>query len=386
MDITVSLNQFTDKNCNNAFNDITGTTIGPTVSLCHHCHQHIPAYTYHINNQLWMAKSCRLHGVSYHMIERDYNFINNLQPDNSKFETTAVLFEVSDRCNVDCPHCYHMPDKSVADKPIDQLISEIGKWFVDGTGFVMAGAEASLHKDFVQLVKTIKTVFPTSYDLAILTNGIRFADEEFLLESYSAGLNQICVGLNHPSYLDNATIRKKQIKAITNARDNNIEIGYISYTMASMGELIDILEESTNSGWHPYMYRIRYGSDIGKYPDQPRMYVSDIFKTVQDWCRQKGKSFEMINWDDNIYHVMVKIDDNIFRLIQWCDETDINMEELKTGPYCDFVHDGVTNFLHQIIRRDILKNKGISLPDTPPKRYQFGSNDKGILDFKELYK
>ncbi len=41
------------------------------------------------------------------------------------------------------------------------------------------------------------------------------------------------------------------------------------------------------------------------------------------------------------------------------------------GPWNDFVpHDKRTNFLHQIIRRDVWKNKGIALPDKTPGRYQ----------------
>jgi len=48
------------------------------------------------------------------------------------------------------------------------------------------------------------------------------------------------------------------------------------------------------------------------------------------------------------------------------------MEELCTGPWCDFVPDGITNFLNQVIRRDVWKNKNIILPDSPPLRYQVG--------------
>jgi hypothetical protein len=117
------------------------------------------------------------------------------------------------------------------------------------------------------------------------------------------------------------------------------------------------------------------------------MYVSDIFKIAQNWCKKNNKTFTIMgNEDDNIYHVMVKIDDIVYRLIQWCDETDINMEELKCGPWCNFVHDGVTNFLHQIIRRDVWKNKNIALPDLPPARYLLQNfNDQSDLNFSRIY-
>ena len=382
--VVTKLNQFVAGNCNVALTSIQGTVVAPTVSLCHHCHQHIPAYTYHKDNQLWMSKCCRIHGVSQHMIERDYNFLTQLNPDKSKFETNCVLFEVSDKCNVDCPHCYHMPDNKIIDKSVDEIVTQIKQWYRPGLGLMLAGAEASLHKDFVALIQHIVEEFKWN-ELLVMTNGIRFADKEFLQDCKDAGLFGLCVGLNHPTYLDNKIIRRKQIQAIENANKLGMPLAYVSYTMSSISELEDILEESTSSNWNPVMFRIRYGSDIGRYPDQERMYVSDIFKITQTWCEQHHKSFELANWDDNIYHVMVKIDGQLFRLIQWCDETDIHIEELKNGPYCDFTSDGLTNFLHQVIRRDIEKNKKLSLPDVPPQRYQLGSEDMGALDFSKLY-
>jgi hypothetical protein len=82
---------------------------------------------------------------------------------------------------------------------------------------------------------------------------------------------------------------------------------------------------------------------------------------------------------------MVSVGGKSIRIIQWCDETDISMEELRTGPYCDFVSDGLTNFLHQVIRRDVSKNQGIVLPDLPPERYLMKNQfDKTPLDFKDL--
>jgi hypothetical protein len=82
---------------------------------------------------------------------------------------------------------------------------------------------------------------------------------------------------------------------------------------------------------------------------------------------------------------MVNIDDKVVRLIAWCDETNIDMEELRSGPWCNFVPDGITNFLHQIIRRDVFKNQNIPLPDTPPARYLFNRNpDKSKLDLLNL--
>lgn len=382
-DIFLKLNQF--DNTVGLLNSVDGSLIGPTVSLCHHCHQHIPAYTYHKDNQLWLVKRCKMHGISHHMIERDYRFIQLLSYDTPYEFNGSVLLEVSDRCNADCPHCYHMPDNKTIDRPLDTIIKEIEQFYTPGTNIVLTGAEASLRKDFPELIRTISEEF-NYRNLGTMTNGIRFSDIDFLTKCRDAGLDGIMVGLNHPSYLDNATIRRKQIQGIVNANTLGMQLGYVGYTMASISELEDILEETCSVDWKPGMYRIRYGSDIGRYPEQDRMYVSDIYNITKSWAERKGKKFELMHHaDNNLYHVMVKIDNQQYRLIQWCDETDIHMEELRGGPWCNFVPDGITNFLHQVIRRDILKNQGLVLPDTPPLRYQYSDRfNTEPLDFKNL--
>lgn len=383
--LSIKVNQFIESNCATVLQAVNGTTVGPTVSLCHQCHQHIPAYTYHKDGQLWLVKSCRVHGISHHMIERDYEFLSSLAYNKEYYQKDGVLFEVSDRCNVECPHCYHMPDNKILDKSVEEIVEEIKTWYQPGLGLILTGAEAALHKNFVQLIDTLIDTFKIE-EPVVMTNGIRFADKEFLKECLDAGLDKLSIGLNHPSYLDNQTIRRKQIQAIENSNEIGMGIGYISYTMSSISELEDILEESTSVNWNPKMYRIRYGSDIGRYPNQERMYVSDIYKLTKAWCDRNNKEFKIIDGDNNIYHVMVSIDGQAFRLIQWCDEKDIHMEELRTGPWCSFVPDGLTNFLHQIIRRDIWKNQKLALPDTPPERYQYaGSKDTSPLDFTKLY-
>jgi len=386
--ISFPLDQFS--RVDELINDVSGVLIGPTVSLCHHCYQHVPAYTYYKDNQLWMIKRCRIHGISHHMIERDYDFVRQLTQ-GTRVDPTVVLIEVTDRCNVDCPHCYHMPDNNISDRPIQEIVDQIKTFYQPGMDVCLTGAEASLRRDFPELIATLNETFDM-ITVSTLTNGIRFADQDFLKQCLDAGLKKIRLGLNHPSYLDNTTVRKKQIQSIYNLKNLGKSMSYIGYTMASVSELEDILEETTNGDWAPkdqtpFVYRIRYGSDIGRYPEQPRMYVSDIFKIAKDWCQKHNKTFTVMDDEDNnIYHVMVKIDGVVYRLIQWCDETDIDMEELRCGPWCNFVEDGLTNFLHQIIRRDVLKNKKIALPDRPPARYLLqNSNDQSNLNFSTLY-
>ncbi len=379
--INFRINQFSNIQSDifeNAVNDVHGQILKETISICHQCHYHIPAYTYVLNNQLWLVKHCKTHGISHHMIERDYDFYSKLvyiTKEDTK-QDLQIITEVTDRCNIDCPHCYHIPDNKIVDTPIPELIEKFRSWNLDMERaiFVLAGAEPTLRKDFPELVKTLKETWPSR--VVVLTNGIRYHDRDLVQASIDAGLDSVCVGLNHPSYINNPTIRKKQIDGINNCFEMGLTVETISYTMSSVSELHDILEEIMSSNWPARFFRIRYGSDIGRYPEQERLYLSDTYKLVKQWCADHGKEFNDLPGDNNLYHTMVAVDGKVIRLIQWCDETDINMEELDCGPYADFSSDGITNFLHSVIRRDVEKNQKITLPDTVPEKYKFKQSSR----------
>lgn len=365
--------------------------LGNTVSLCHHCHSHIPAVRYHKDQKVYIAKKCAVHGISHHMIESDYEFYSGIYytQENPKYNFNGgVLIEVTDRCNLSCPHCYHEPDNSLKDQPIDSIISQIRKWPIGRNAIhrvILSGAEPTLRKDFIELVNEI-TRLDSDITVSVMTNGICFSDLAYVKKAKANGLSSVNVGLNHPSYNDHATIRNKQLTAINNIHQEGISISYISYTMISLDEVDFIMNEICSNEWRSKNFRIRYGSDIGRNPGQERKFVSEIYKSIEQWCKINNKSFErIVQADNNIYHVMARVEDKDIRIIQWCDEKDIDMEELRSGPWCDFVPDGITNFLHQIIRRDAWKNQGFILPDSPPDRYKFNrmpSKDK--LNFEKL--
>jgi MoaA/NifB/PqqE/SkfB family radical SAM enzyme len=326
------------------------------------------------------------------MIESDYNFYSGLYytQDNPRYNFNGgVLIEASDRCNLECPHCYHLPDNEIKDSPIGTILEQIKRLPLGADQIdriILSGAEATLRPDFSQLVSAIKELNP-SLSVTVMTNGIQFGNHEFVKEVKNSGLDGVNIGLNHPEYIDHKVVRRKQVSAIENMYVESIPISYISYTMISLDEVHDIMTEICSNYWQPKNFRIRYGSDIGRNPGQERIFVSDVYKAIESWCKQNNKSFErIVEADNNIYHIMARIEDKDIRIIQWCDETDIDMEELRSGPWCDFVPDGVTNFLHQIIRRDVWKNQGLVLPDSPPERYKFNRNpDNSPLDLLTLY-
>lgn len=339
--------------------------IHKTISLCDHCYRHIPAVVYEDNNQILMKKCCPEHGELDSIVEVDTEFYYGLEHKKDFTSFNQVIFEVTDRCQLNCPHCYHLPDNKVTDRPLDLIIDQV-KTFPSECMPMFAGAEATLRKDFIDMCSQVDELGFTEFSL--LTNGIKFADREFAQQSYDAGLKQLCFGLNHHSY-QGETIHAKQLVGLNNLLDIGYDIGYLGYTIESLDDVPEILEEIQRIH-NPKIshYRIRCGSFIGRSLDQHRSYLSNLVKKVRSIL---GDDVKFGVYDDNPYHVMMEWGTIRLRLIQWPDVTNIDLEELRTGPWCNFYEGPITNFVHQVITRDAYRNNNIPAPDIVPVRYQY---------------
>jgi organic radical activating enzyme len=342
--------------------------IHKTISLCDHCYRHIPANVIEEDDSIKIVKRCPEHGEMRAVVETDKHFYYGLQHTAEVKGFNQILFEVTDRCQLNCPHCYHLPDNKTTDRAIEDIVCQVKEFSKEATP-MLAGAEPTLRPDFVELCKAINDLGFKRLD--VLTNGLRFADREFAQSCFDAGLGQLSIGLNHHSY-QGEKIHAKQLTAIQTALDVGFYISYIGYTLETREHLPDVLDEiirirnfSIENIWQ---FRIRCGSFIGRSNDSKRSYLSDTVKAVIDYL---GKDkCEIVGLDDNPYHVVIKYDGTSLRIIQWPDVTNIDMEELNTGPWCQFYTGPITNFVHQVITRDYYKNMNKSALDQCPPRYQ----------------
>ena len=348
-----------------------------TLSLCHICYKHIPAERITKNNAVYLIKTCPEHGRMEYKVEHDVEFYNNLEYDREGYSIPqGILIEVTDRCNLNCPHCYHEPDNKVVDRSINSILKQIEENVHPRTGAViLAGAEPTVRKDLPELVeaicKQIKDLNRDHQDVCILTNGVKLSDRAWVKRIAKAGARMVMILLNHPSY-QGKTVHRKQLEGIDNCIAEGIFVYYIGYTLGSLDQMEDVLEEIQSLGYKSWQYRIRAGSDIGRSPDEPRFFLSDHVKLIKSICDKKGWSWEKKPADDNLYHYMVNINGISHRIIQWSDPKTIDMEQLMCGPWCNFVPlKPVTNFLHQIMLRDANVNNGKPLFDTVPERYMF---------------
>lgn len=352
--------------------------VAETVSLCETCYSHVPATIFDNSGSIWLGKTCPTHGYSEHMIERDAEFYYNLTYDKQSefnFATFGILIEVTDRCNLNCPHCYHEPESKTQDRPIEDIIKQLDSWSKDPAYIVLAGAEPTVRKDLPEVVSSIKEYYSNKGNhnmlISMMTNGIRLNDLDFCEQLEEAGLETVLIGLNHSSY-QGEVVHNKQLQGIENCNEVGIQVYYVGYTLEGHEHLEEVLLEIQELGDASFTYRIRCGSDIGRSPEEERLYLSDNVKEIKRIAEKHGWEWEDITGDDNIYHYMVKINGINHRIIQWCDAKTIVMDELNCGPWCDFVPGKpITNFLHQIILRDQAINNGNILLDTVPEKYTF---------------
>jgi hypothetical protein len=349
--------------------------IHKTVSLCDHCYKHIPAIVYEEDGKILMAKNCPDHGLMNSIVEVDVAFYYNLTHYRDIESFNQILFEASDRCQLSCPHCYHLPDNKIQDRPIAEIIEQLSQFPKDSAP-MLAGAEATLRPDFVELCQEINKLGFKKFEL--LTNGLRFADLDFSQDCINAGLGSVCLGLNHPSYQGDK-VHEKQLRGLTNMIDTGYQIGYVGYTIEDYDHLPFILEEIKQIN-HTQInhYRIRCGSFIGRSSDQQRGYLSVLVNKIKE---QIGDDIVAYPSDDNPYHVMLQWGDILLRIIQWPDVTNIDLEELATGPWCQFYDGPVSNFVHQVITRDAYKNMSLPKLDTVPNKYQYRSMDGGHFNY-----
>ena len=335
--------------------------IHDTVSVCNECYRHIPGVVFERDDQIWLTKKCQDHGVMEEVVEPDIEFYYSLSRPRIR-HIDMIMFEATDKCQLNCPHCYHLPDNTSIDPSLGALLEKVNNYPKLFSPIIL-GAEATLHKDIIPLAHTLAERFGKA---RIISNGLRFANAEFAKNLLYEKNILPSIGLNHPSYQGNA-VHKKQIRGINNCKEFG-QLEDIGYTLESLDHLPDILEEIDKLKDDKLTkVRIRAGSFIGRSSDQTRNYLSTTVKRLRDLL---GNDIISNPWDDNPYHVMMDWKGISLRVIQWPDVKNIDLEELETGPWANFTNGPMSNFVHQVIMRDAFVNNKLKPLDEIPLHYR----------------
>lgn len=335
-----------------------------TTSLCNECYRHIPGVVYEKDDKIILTKQCPEHGIMEEVVEVDTEFYYGTQrTDTSQF--VSVMFEVTNKCQLECPHCYQLPENRSTDKPMDLLMA-IADTYPEGFIPILAGAEPTLHKEIIPLAHKLNDKFGM---VRMLSNGLMFADLDFTKQLLEGKNILPAIGLNHYTY-QGKKVHEKQLRGIQNIRDV-AKLDGIGYTVEDLDQLPDIFEELERLGpENTGLIRLRMGASIGRSTGG-RNYLSTTIKHLK---KLLGDELVSIPLEDNIYHNMFTWRGRYLRVIQWPDVRSIDMEELNNGPWATFIDGPITNYIHQVILRDAFVNNGLKRYDTCPEFYHLKNN------------
>lgn len=348
-----------------------------TMGLCKECYRHIPARRFEEDGKIWIEKNCPEHGYTKNLVEPDAEFYHSLVWEGKDvYDSSGYGVDITQRCNLTCPHCYQVPDNSIVDRSIEAIINEmLSSVPNDGVTWALAGAEPTMRKDLPQLIKAMRdlekdpTYLPR--ELRLITNGVLLERPQLVTDLIEAGLHFVTLSLHHPTYQGLFT-NKRQRVGIKNCLEQGLTLGTITHTIGHLDLLEDVLQVNQDFGHTALEYRVRGGADIGRTdPLEPKKYLSEMIKEVTRICNEKGWEFKIKRADNNVYHVMADINDIEHRFVQWADVDNLDLEQCNHGPWCKFPEiPHVSNMLHQWILRDGLVNKGLPKKDEIPLKYR----------------
>lgn len=340
-----------------------------TMSVCEHCYRHTPAKTFERGGAIWMYKVCKEHGPVEHVVEPDADFYLNYN--YQRHPLGSYLLEVTNRCNLACPHCYQEPDNLSKDLPISYYLDLIKRWPDNGYPVALCGAEPTVRKDLPEFIAAIQAMSGKPRDIMVLTNGVKFSNKEYVAQFQQFDNLVWGIGLNHPDYQGH-TVRNKQIQGIENCKQLGLTVKNIGYTLEGLHQLEYCLQEIQDFGNEfCKLYRIRVGAEIGRHPDALKLFLSDLFKATKQIADKHNWSFEdNPNKDGCRAHYPIKINGIDIKLIQWPDAGTLDLREIQTEAISDILPGKPPSpLIHQVILRDGAVNRGLPLWDTVPQEY-----------------
>ena len=357
-------------------------TLYESHSLCHICFRHVPSQITVENNIRYINKICPQHGEFKIVQDPDAEFCEKLEQRTNLLYNKILMLETTNRCQLACPHCYHIPDNRQQDIDLQEIYNQISTAPPAIQHIILAGAEPTVRKDIFNIIDRIKE---SGRKAAILTNGVRLHEKKFVEKLLEHKTEAVLIGLNHWSYQGKNT-HERQLQGIKNCIDIGLHFHYIGYTVESYEHLRDVLEEIRTFPYYnkglKFQFRIRLGSRIGRVPTEPTAYISQNYREVERIAKSLGRQLVSAHeiGDDNLYHMMAVMNGHILRIIQWPDATNIDLHHLRHSPWAQFnKQDYITNFVHQVITRDAYVNRGLPVLDRVPTMYTYSELNDGDI-------
>lgn len=335
---------------------------GPTISLCPTCYREIPAErVVDDQNRLWMEKECPEHGRFRALMEKDADFWVDCQrerggPDNyiHRIYNQVSLIEATDRCNVNCAHCYHQPENASTDRPAQWIISKALS--MPTLAVTLMGAEPTVRKDLHEICAAIRSAgkMPIIY-----TNGVKGANVDYMRRLRDNGLAAVNVSV-HNTHYHGESIHDRALACVRNTQALNMQVGQVSHTVTNLEddllEALDTIIALHDEGIKPINYCVRTPAAIGRTDGDNGIFASEIYRRLREIGEQRGYRVRIArNYGNNPYHVGVSFGPVRVMCIHWPTVENIDIGHMNMGPWASFIDGTIGSFALQAILRDGLK-------------------------------
>ena len=165
--------------------------IKKTKSLSPITYEEVDAEIFHEDGKVFLEKRDEEGNTYKSLVEEDPDFYRLMTRDevSSQVPPHAIDLYVSERCNLSCPLCYEDVGgkKGLALAEIEEVLRDI-----KGKVVVLMGREPTCREELPEIIRLASRQNRTN----LLTNGIKLADHEYLLELKQAGLDNITFSFN----------------------------------------------------------------------------------------------------------------------------------------------------------------------------------------------
>lgn len=295
--------------------------IGQTESVCPVCLKRIPAERVKEGGEVYLQKSCPVHGSFKTIIWRgkpDFSAwyrVNNkavhppttltqveqgcpydcgLCPDHRQ-QSCCVLLEVTQRCNLNCPICFaDAGKKEQADPDIKEIETQL-RLLMETAGrcnIQFSGGEPTVRDDLPEIIATAHGMGYLFIQLN--TNGIRLAEDPgYVKELKNAGLSTVFLQFDGTKDEIYQSIRGRRLLEVKKAAIDNCARNYLGVVLVptivpginsgNIGEIIHFAIEGLPIIRGVNLQPVSY---FGRYPgvpeDRDRITLPEIMQAIEE--------------------------------------------------------------------------------------------------------
>jgi len=247
------------------------------ISVCPKTKRDISAYIIKKDN-VYLEKKDSDGNIIRALVEKDAGFYELVHTDvYNPTPYKKIVFDVTTRCNLNCPVCYRSNIKGFREPSIDEIKEVVSRY--PRTLFLISGGEPTIRDDLPEIIK----IFSERTKVILLTNGIKLRDKLYLDRLKDCGLEFVSLAFNG---FDDETYRQINGKPLLRLKqqvlENLKEAGIktlLSFLLArglNEGQIIKSLRYYIENRDFIKELRIRSLAHVGRYIDKEKYYLSEM--------------------------------------------------------------------------------------------------------------